>query len=402
MSTRNDVEQELRRTLTEAAQRVRIENRWDDLVDRIDSGDEYTAPVVVSLRSAKRRWSPVVVVAAAFFAVVVVVGLTGLIGGAGSETDSQLAAETPQPSEPTLAEPAPVWPPAIPNVEGQAEAAWHCPDFEAQPEERLDPTQVPDELRYLPAGDAPVREAWGFNHGPGCARSPALVAVTFANEQQTGVSAAVVVWVEQPTGHQLFDDPSSTAQGSASRADETISSVDGFILRHSIDGRGVDEVEAVGVIDELPVWIESSGIIPDRLIELTAAMSASSETGRVQLTDTSNEFVVVRSNSVEAKVIDHITWYVEGPGIGQSLEITTIPEKNTYQIPVGFYPGLQLTDVAGTVGVLGGEEGGTQQLTWEIKPGLQAWVSGDYGTDLATVAESLDLVGRDDPRLPAD
>jgi hypothetical protein len=206
--------------------------------------------------------------------------------------------------------------------------------------------------------------------------------------------------VEQPTSHHQYAEQSSVAQGSASRSEETISTFDGFTVRQTTDGRGVDHVEAVGVVDGLPLWIESSGIAPDRLMELTEAMSASSETGRVQLTDTSNKFVVVRSNTVETKVRDHITWYVESPGIGQSLEVTTPPESNLYQKVVGF-PELQLIEVAGTVGVLGGEEGGAQRLTWEIEPGVEATVIGE-GPDLIRDAESITRVSASDPRLPTD
>lgn len=398
MPTRTEIEQELRRTLSQVAGSAQVESRWDDLVNRIESGDERAPSVVASPRGRGSRWKPGVVFVAAFVTVVVVIGLSGLLGGRAPETDSPVGGSTAPASGTTLAVPAVVWPPAIPTVEGQTDAVWHCPEIDVQPDVQLDRAQVPDDLRYLPTGDASVRSAWGVNYGPGCARSPALVAVTFANEQQTGLSAVVVVWVEQPTNHHWSAEPSSVKQGSATRPGDTISWVDGFTVRQSTAG-GVDQVEAVGIVDGLPIWIESSGVTSDRLLELAGTMTATPETGRVHLAETFDEFEVVHSGSVDAEVADHITWYVEGPGIGQSLEVTTNPAFNPYEIAVGVTNGLQLVEVGGNPAVLAGEEGGTERLTWEIQQGIEATVIAE-GSELTQIAESLTQVDPTDPRLP--
>lgn len=400
MPTRAEIEQEVRRSLSRAAESVHVEDRWDELVDRIESGAGQV-PVVVSPRSRDRQWKPVWVFAAAFVTVVVVIGLSGLQGGRAPQTDSPLGSQSAPASETTLAEPSVVWPPAIPTVDGQTDAVWHCPEVDVQPDEQLDPAQVPNDLRYLPAGDAPVRSAWGVNYGPGCAKGPALVAVTFANAERTTLSSVVVVWVELPnTSHHWSAEPPSVIQGSESRPGDVITDVDEFIVRRSTAG-DVEVVEAVGVIDELPVWIESSGITPDRLLEVARQMTASPQTGRVQLAETSDGFEVVHSGPVNAEVTDHITWYAEGPGIGQSLEITPNPGFNPYEIAVGFTNDMQFIEIAETTAVLAGEEGGTQRLTWEIQPGIEATVVGE-GSELVQVAESLTQVDANDPRFPTD
>lgn len=405
MPTRTELEQELQRTLSQAAGSVRVEDRWDDLVDRMASGDGYARLIVASPpRGRERRWKPAAVLASAFVTVMVLVGLSGLLGGRVPEADSQLLGEPAQPPEATLAEPAVVWPPAIPTVEGQTEAVWHCPEVAPQDGQPLDPAQVPDEIRYLPAGDTPVRSAWGVNGGPGCVRSPALVAVTFANEQETKVSAVVAVWVEKPTGHAWSPEPPSFQGPSATRPGDTVTSVDGFTVRHSPAGDDeleAVEIEAVGVVDGLPVWIQSSGLSPDRLLQVIAAMSANPETGTVQLSDRFDDLDVVHSRPAHAQVIDEIIWYVEGPGIGQSLEVTKNPGFNPYAKVWSVIGGFQFVQVGETTAVYGGEVGGTLRLTWEVHPGIAATVISDR-LELNQVAESIIPVDASDPRIPTD
>jgi hypothetical protein len=284
-----------------------------------------------------------------------------------------------------------VWPPPIPAVEVPEGATWPCPPVEPKVDQVLDAADVPDEIRYLPAGDTyHVDAAWGVNYGPACRRSPALVAVDFDAEDRSSADAVVVVWVEAPDvfGHPP-DPPGGMPRIEPHEEMAATVDVDGFVVRyHPATEWMTERVEMVGVIDGLPVWIQASGMTPEALSVVVRLMTASAATGEVRVTPPDN-FEVVRSGPVVAEVIDNVVWFVEGIG-GLSVQVQRAPGFDPYVSALGFTESFTFVDVGGRVGVLAREGGGTGSVMWAIQPGIFAMVQGD-GTfeELIELAEQL-------------
>ncbi len=283
-------------------------------------------------------------------------------------------------------------------------SAWACPAIIPQDDRMLARSDTPGALRYLPPGE--INQAWGVDYGPACARPPALVAVQFADDHRTVADAVVVVWVESPTPEPFapsdakttfycFEDTSTgerycydnqptddeLAKLAASLSTELIPveypdlgdteiEIDGFTIREY-----PDRVVAIGVIDDLPVWIESSAMAATDLIELVGLMEADAWTGEVRATQPLRDMEIVYSAPAMARMIQHIVWYTEGPEA--QIEVSRQPGFNVYTAAVYSPSRFGFIAVDGTTGIysMNREGGDTSYLTWEISPGVVAHLS---------------------------
>lgn len=375
---------------------------FQDVVDSIREGmseirfDEPLAETTLaSPRPSSGRRATVWVGALAFVGVLAIAAPL-LVLRTGAEPEVPTGAATPTTAvSPALA----VWPPPIPQVEVPAGATWVCPPVPPSEGDRmLDPAEVPDDLRYLTTSGTEVfAKAWGVHRGQACGRGPALVAVQFVDSGQTRTSAVVTVWVETESSEVAYW---NWVDSTPKRPVDGIMVVDGFTVRFTPETETApSRVEMVGVLDELPVWITSSGLTPDQLALLVSEMTADAITGQVELA--TQEFTVVHSEPVTAELINVIEWYVEidDPTHGVSdVEVRYEPGFNPYNIDAGWFTYIP---VDATEGFVGGGGGGTGRLTWSIAPGIVATVIGAGTTDeLIDLAERLTLVAPDDPRIP--
>lgn len=300
--------------------------------------------------------------------------------------------------------------------------AWACPVIIPQDDRRLARSDTPGALRYLPPGE--INQAWGVDYGPVCARPPALVAVQFADDHRTVADAVVVVWVESPTpepfapsnptttlycfegtstGEQYCYDNQPTddelAKLAASLSTELIpveypdlgdaeTEIDGFTIREY-----PDHVVAIGVIDDLPVWIESSAMAATDLMELVGLMEADAWTGEVRATQPLRDMEIVYSAPAIARMIKHVVWYTEGPEA--HIEVSRQPGFNVYTAAVYSPSRFGFIAVDGTTGIytMNREGGDTSYLTWEISPGVVAHlgITGATSPDeLVRIAERVE------------
>ncbi|MCH8130631.1 MAG: hypothetical protein IIC70_12135 [Acidobacteria bacterium] len=390
------------------------------------------APVALehSLATSRRRgW---LVAAAAALAVLVAVGsLPFLIGG------SETAAPTPQSTATTAADPAPVLPADVSDIDPPPGASWVCPPFEPQDPESdqfLTGADVPDEIRYLPATE--MDRGWAVDYGPACNRPPALVAVNFTDEQRTAADAVIVVWVEFQTAEpspypsgiadtELFCYGDSRGRGYCFDVEPSENELAEFAAQLSTelwsaelqpieagpipfveeDGFGIrqlpNRVEMVGVIDGLPVWIEASGLDIPTLQGLVGQMTADAVTGQVELSPPPTTIEVVHSAPVIAEVVNHVVWNVEGPDF--SVQVWRQPYI-PYSTSAVWIEAFRFTTVGDTVAIYSLEGGGTSSLSWEAAPGVRVYltanVDGATVDELVTVAETLGGVPPDHPDLP--
>ncbi|MEE9206391.1 MAG: hypothetical protein V3U50_05350 [Acidimicrobiia bacterium] len=296
-----------------------------------------------------------------------------------------------------------VWPPPILDVEVPEGASWQCPPVESEIDKVLDAADVPSDIRFLPPVDAFRPDTvWGVNYGQACGRPPTLVAVEFADEQRSSVEAMIVVWVEVPSGHldppldtPLADLPQPAVADMGGDTPGSITERDRFILRHRPANQFHKEwLDMIGVIDGLAVWIEASGLSPDDLGDYVNLMTASATTGQVGIDQPSERFEVVHSAAVVAETIDHVVWYVEGPGF--DIEIKRQPGFDPYGSALSLVgaDSLRFVPIGGSSGFVIREGGGTGYLTWAIRPGIVSTVLGD-GTfeELTRFAELLAPAG---------
>ena len=379
---------------------------FQDVVDTIKEGmrdvrfDEPSVETTfVPPRPSSTSRTTVWVGALAFAVVVAIAAPLLLLTGADPEApepETPVGGSTPSTD---VSQPAPVWPPPIPTVEVPGGATWVCPDVQASEGDRLlDAAQVPDDLRYLTtSGTEVATKAWGIHRGQACGRGPSLVAVRFADPEQTRNSAVVTVWVEAESAEIAmwnWVDPTPT------RPNDEITMDDGFTIRYTPETETAPpNVEMVGVLDGLPVWITSSGLTPDQLSLIVNEVTADAVSGQVELT--SQDFTVVHTSQVNARLTDIVEWYVEiddPTNTISDVEIRYEPGFNPYDIEAGWFTYIPVDD---TVGVFGREGGGTARLSWEIAPGVVATVIGGGTADeLVEFGERLVLVGPGEPRIP--
>lgn len=301
----------------------------------------------------------------------------------------------------TLLDPPPAY--SIPP-DPSSGTAWACPETLSQDDRVLTRSDTPEVLRYLPPGE--INRVWGVDYGPACARPPALVAVQFADDGRTVADAVIVVWVESPTpepfatsdvkttfycyegsstGERYCYDNQPTddelAELTASLSTELIpveysdtgnpeTEIDGFTIREY-----ADRVVAIGVIDDLPVWIESSAMMATNLMELVGLMEADSTTGEIRATQPLRDMEIVDSAPAMARIIQHVVWYTEGPGT--TIEVSRQPGFNVYAAAVYSPTRFGFIAVDGTTAIytMNREGGDTSYLTWEISPGIVARLS---------------------------
>lgn len=300
--------------------------------------------------------------------------------------------------------------------------AWNCPEILSQDDRVLTRSDTPAALRYLPPGE--IDRVWGVDYGPACARPPALVAVQFSGDGRTAATAVIVVWVESPTPEPFTTSDAKTtlycyegtstgerycydnqptddelAKLATSLSTELIpveysdlgnaeTEVDGFTIREY-----ADRVVAIGVIDDLPVWIEASAMAPTDLMELVGLMEADAWSGEVRARQPLRDMEIVHSAPAIARMIQHVVWYTEGPGA--NIEVSRHPGFNVYTAAVYSPSGVGFIAVDGTTGIytMNREGGDASYLTWEISPGVVAHLSVIEATtpdELVSIAERVE------------
>lgn len=390
------------------------------------------APGLPPVAQPRRYFTSVGVFALSFAAVLVIVGLgTTVLMQSGSVTRDAEAGSSPSTIAATTlpTSEALVQPPVLADITPPEGATWVCPAVGHEDDQMLTAAETPEALRYLPTGQ--IDHAWAVDYGPACNRPPALVAVDFADDQRSAVDAVVVVWVESQTAEPFaplatdttlscFTDTSGTeaycfdeaptarelADLSASlstelrptetpRAPGTYIEDGGFVIRQHNQ-----QIEMVGVIDGLPVWIEASGLGIADLQALAGQMTADAITGQVELAQSTETVEVVHSAPVVAETIQHVVWYAEGPET--AIEVHTQPGFNVYTAAAIGVEYFGFPTVNGSPGFYVGEDTGMIALTWEVSPGIVARLEGSRAAveELTRIAESVTAVSMDETDFP--
>lgn len=384
-----------------------------------------------SLSNQPRRW--LVAVAAAAI-VLVTMGVVPFLVNSGSGVGAPSSEEAIVATT-TVANLAPIWPPAPSDVAPPPGATWVCPPIGPGSDTTLTEDDIPDEVRYLPA--IPAETMFVRAYGQACYRTPALVAMDFVDSEQTSANLAVVVWVESPSAglyessmEPLLEEPSGpltcfehVSDGSLECIPEessegfvassarmgielrpttrtpddvwTLVEQDGFTIRERNDRNEGDEwVEMVGVIDGLPVWIEASGLDIADLRVLVGQMTADAVTGKVTLPVSAGGIEIVRSAPVIAEVLEKVVLHWDGSDVdGKSWggDVWLQPGYIPYTIAAFSVDAFRFVTVNDAVAVFSREGGGTGRLTWEVAPGVVAMVeSGASLEQMITVAESFE------------
>lgn len=385
-----------------------------------------------------RRWLVAVTAAAAVIVTVGVIPFLVSGGGRSSEVgapstvETTITTTTAPTTTTTVTNLEPVWPPAPSDVAPPPGATWVCPPIEPGSNTTLTGNEIPTEVRYVPA--MPLKTTSVQSYGPACNRTPALVAMDFADGQRSSADAAVVVWVESPSARlneppaeSLLGEPTDPlvcyenasdgslecfpgkpsaellAELSAELGAEllpttrslsdawTLVERNGFTIRARNEANG--RIEMVGVIDGLPVWIEASGLDVSELETLVQEMTADAVTGQVTLPVPATGIEVVHSAPVIAEVTQSVVLYWEARDIdGEAWggEVWLQQGYIPYTIAAFNVGRFGFTTVGDTVAVFAREGGGTGGLSWEVAPGVVAMMQSDAALEqMITVAESF-------------
>jgi len=412
-----------------------IRDAFTLIVSDAPEAPEFDTPFLLdtpypSRSDRPRRW---LVAVAAAAAVLVAVGVVPFLVNGGGGTGVPASEETTATTT-TVTDVGPVWPPAPSDVVPPPGATWVCPPIGPGSDTTLTGDAIPGEVRHLPA--MPLEIMFVRAYGQACYRTPALVAMDFVDSERTSANLAVVVWVESPSAglneppmeplsggptdpvvcfEDLSDDSlvcfpeESSAEVLASYAEMgielrpttrtpddvwTILEQDGFTIRERNDrGEGNERVEMVGVIDGLPVWIESSGLDIAGLGALVQQMTADAVTGQVELLVPTEGIEVVHSAPVIAEVLEKVVLHWDGSAVDGEVwdgEVWLQPDYIPYTLAAFSVEAFGFTTVGDTVAVFAREGGGTGGLTWQVAPGVVALLGSDAPLDqIIAVAESF-------------
>jgi len=248
------------------------------------------------------------------------------------------------------------------------------------------PTEIVDQLRYVPTIDLPVLEhltGWSVDYGSWCHPTPAVAMVRWADPGRP--AAGLVVWdgIPEPDSDQVG---TPTGDGLWSTTYYF-----GTQLQITVNGQrdgGWFQVVGRGDLDEATV------------VDAATQFRA---TGNLQL---DQQIWTDVTPSKASQAVPAVVWYLDARGTGDvfSADVRLRPDFSPEGVAAEAVFECELVEVpTKSRTVIGVRCEGASSLTWEISPGIVAGISGNNFANpnqIIEAAGSMTLLSETDPALP--